>query len=89
MNLSVTTIRNFAALLGTDIDLQKLRVDDIPYQAFEEVLGIDSDLAMLLSTYFQYRHYHNDTTRLEDLEGMTPELLARLRCYFLIAQQDE
>lgn len=86
INLSVTTMRNLAGLLKTEAVLQKLAVEDVPYQAFEEVLGISSDLAFKLSTYFQYRNYSTKNERLEDLDGMTPEILDRLNLYFKLNQ---
>ena len=84
VNLSVTTLRNLAHLLGRDIKLEKLNPKYCNGKAFEEILGIDNQQALSLSRYFAYG-IGNES--LEDIVNGDDNLLKKIKEHFQIAKK--
>lgn len=83
LDLSITTLRNIQKILNQQDDLEKIS----PYydgRVFEEVLGIDIDLAYRISDFFRYQ---NSEKSIMDIEGITEEIVERLKRHFRIDQE--
>lgn len=78
LSLSVTALRNLRHILsGTDtIERFSPLVRDV--EIFTEILGVDRALALRIWNYFR----HGGGNRLEDIEGVTPEIGERVRRFF-------
>jgi hypothetical protein len=81
LNLSTPTLRNLRHLLLHEDQFEKIDSSYCNYKVFQEVLAIDSDLALCLEGFFRYREQGQ---RLIDVEGMTEELAEKIHRYFLI-----
>lgn len=83
LDLSATTIRNLASLGDGEVKLERYNAADTSYRAFEEILGIDRDLAMRLERYFRFR---SKDEQLEDIEELDADKLALLRKHFFTGE---
>lgn len=79
--LSVTSLRNLAHLLGVPSQIEKIDPCACSWQTFQEVLLVNPRTATQLCAYFRKMHGSKPLT---NIEGMTPDLLARLRLHFVI-----
>lgn len=80
LDLSITTLRNIQRILNQQDDLEKIS----PYydgRVFEEVLGIDVHLAYRISDFFRYP---NSEKSIMDIEGITEEIVEKLKRHFRI-----
>jgi hypothetical protein len=81
LNLSVSTVRNLFHILSEENTLEKINPFGLSYRVFLEVLGVNVNTALQLQYFFRRRV---DGKKLEDVQGMTPELIDRLNTYFQI-----
>jgi hypothetical protein len=79
LQLSVATLKNLRLLLAGKSDIEKILAKDCKREVFQEVLGADISLAHRLQHHFGY----GDGKKLEEVEGMTAELVATFRQYFI------
>jgi Schlafen, AlbA_2 len=79
LGLSVTALRDMARLLGREWEPRCLPTG-VDAAVFAEVLGVGFEMGCRLEMYF--RHQVHQGKRLDDVEGMTPELLASLHQAF-------
>ncbi|MCE2434851.1 MAG: ATP-binding protein [Candidatus Latescibacteria bacterium] len=83
LDLSITTLRNIQRILNQQDDLEKIS----PYcdgRVFKEVLGIDVHLAYRISHFFRYQ---NSEKSIMDIEGITEEIVEKLKRHFRIDQE--
>lgn len=78
--LSTSTLRNLSGIFERRDGLEKIDPFRSNQHVFREVLGVDWNLAFDLEMHFLHPH----SSKLEDLEGMTPDVLARLKDCFHI-----
>ena len=79
LRLSVTTWRTFARLLGKSIDLPPINPRGCSYKVFEEVLLIDTDLAMRIERFFLHDERN---ASLDDIPGFEGEIKERFERHF-------
>jgi hypothetical protein len=77
MSLSVTALRNLRHVLSGDDAFERLAGAEP--ETLMEVLDVEPRLAVELAKFLRAR---GKVGRLEDVEGMTPELLAAVRSQF-------
>ena len=77
--LSVPTLRRLQAAARGDADLEKLCADYAARDVFREVLRTDSRVAHRLHQFFSASEVES---KLEDVEGVTPDLAAEVRRHF-------
>ncbi len=80
LSLSIPTLKNLRHLLRHEDELEKIDPVCCEYAVFREVLGIDLEMALRLRDYFLGRLPEKT---LESLEGMTPDLIERVKKYFV------
>lgn len=81
LSLSIPTLRNIGHLLRHEDELEKIDPEGCDYSVFLEVLGIDTQMALRLRNFFLSR---NPEITLESMEGMTPELIERIKKHFIL-----
>lgn len=84
LDLSLTTLKNLKNIYLGNGDLEKIDPDNCDYHVFKEVLGIDYQLAHDLDIYFSYTRHTSPEKKLEDVKGITPEIIEKLKEYFII-----
>jgi hypothetical protein len=81
LDLSATTVRNIGHLLSGDGLIEKIDPTRCDYSVFEEVLGINDELAYRIWSYFR----HNDSSKsLSEIKGMTEELIKKFNQHFIV-----
>lgn len=79
LHLSVTTLKNLRNLLDDKPDIEKIPAKHCGREVFQEVLQVDLHLAWRLE-----HHFRKVTgKKLEEVEGMTAELVQMFRRYFI------
>ena len=78
LDLSITTLRNIQRILNQQDDLEKIS-SYCDGRVFEEVLGVDIDLAYRISDFFRYP---NSEKSIMDIEGITEEIVEKLKRHF-------
>jgi hypothetical protein len=81
LNVSVSTLRNLASILGKEFDPTPLSPEYCSHFAFMEVLGVNLDLAFRLEDYFRWGR---DKGKIEDIEGVDEKLFQQIKKYFNI-----
>jgi hypothetical protein len=81
LNLSISTMKNLKHIISRDQPLEKIDPKFRDYTVFQEVLGINIEMAFSLQDFFNHREHGQ---RLTDIQGMTPELAARIHQYFIV-----
>jgi hypothetical protein len=81
LNLSIPTIRNLKRIISHDEQLEKINPKYRDYRVFQEVLGVDIEMAYSLQDFFNHREHGQ---RLADMYGITPELADRIHQYFIV-----
>lgn len=81
LNLSVSTMKNLHALRTGNDTIGKIDAFTCSAEAFREVLGVSVRTANLLEYHFRY--HQQLSKRLDEVTGMTPELLVQLRDRFI------
>jgi molybdopterin converting factor small subunit len=79
LNLSITTLRNLRHLLAGSDELELMDPVAGGHQVLAEVLAIDYKTAFKIWNHFRG---HSGVAKLEDVEGVTPDLAQRVRKYF-------
>jgi hypothetical protein len=79
--LSVTSLRNLAHLLGVPSQIEKIDPCVCSWQAFQEVLGVSPRTATQLHAFFRRM---SAAKSFDDIDGMTPDILTRLRLHFVL-----
>lgn len=82
LDLSVSTLRNLGHLVKGDGQLEKLDPENASYDVFMEVLGVDVETADRLEGFFRQG---TSDSGLEELEGMTRQLLEKIRQHFKLS----
>jgi hypothetical protein len=78
LNLSASTIQSIQSIQQGKVALKKRNPSHCGYNIFQEILGVDSDMAFRL-----YRHDWDDKeSSIADIEGMTDEIMKDLYLYF-------
>jgi hypothetical protein len=81
VDISVRSLENLRHLLAQDGQIEKIDSGSAGYRVFQDVLGVDIQVALRLQSFFE----HPDTDkRLEDIEGVTEEVVQKVRRYFVI-----
>lgn len=83
LDLSFSTWRNAGLLAGSELAMPRIDPNNCDYQVFQEVLGIDVNLAVRLRNHFTYREPGSE---LEETEGLDSATMDRLKKYFDVAQ---
>lgn len=79
LKLSVTTLKNLRHLLAGKQEIEKIPAKHCGREVFQEVLKVDLDIAWRLE-----HHFRNETgKKLEEIEGMTAELIQTFRQHFV------
>lgn len=82
LDLSYSSMQGIAVMLGAEHKLiQKIDPTTCQWQVFQEVLALDIDMAIRLQRFFAWP---NENQKLESLDGMTEELLFRIKVNFHI-----
>lgn len=81
LDLSITTLKNLRHVLVVGSEMEKIDPRSLDYSVFREVLGIDVDLALRLEDFFRRGEEEAD---LREIEGVTDELLEKIRRWFLV-----
>lgn len=81
LDLSVTTLKNLKHILDKDNQIEKIDPYRSDLKVFQEVLGIDMDLAYKLEHFFRYP---DEKEKLDGIKGMTQALLKKLNEHFKI-----
>jgi hypothetical protein len=79
LSLSVTALRNLHHLLAGTGKIEPLNPLADDFDVFVEVLGVDRGTAFRIWNHFRG---HSGVSRLEDIEGVTPEIADRIRTFF-------
>ena len=81
LDFSITSLRNLRHLLSKDDSFEPLDIRHCDLEAMQEILGIDGKL-----TYRIYEHIHfgESNQSLNDLEGMTDDILNKIKKNFKI-----
>jgi hypothetical protein len=88
LELSITSLRNLRRLFRGEEEFGKLDPTRCGAEAFRELLNVSMPVAHAISNYFRYRHYYK-TSRLEDIHGVTADVIAGLNQYFEIDSENE
>ena len=80
LDLSITTLKNLRHVLAGGNEMEKINPRGLDYRVFREVLGIDVHLALRLEGFFRRDDQEAD---LREIEGVTDELLEKIRKWFL------
>ena len=81
LDLSITTLKNLRHVLADGNEMERIAPWGLDYRVFREVLGIDFHLATRLEGFFRR---DNEETDLKEIEGVTDELLEKIRRWFLV-----
>lgn len=81
LSLSIPTLNNLRRLLKGEQDLEKINPAGCDYPVFREVLGVDTRMALRLRNFFCDP---NPDKKFEDVEGVTSELIERIKRHFII-----
>ena len=82
LNLSITTLRNLKHIASeSEHYFQKLNPQNCDCRVFMEVLEINFDLADRIEMHFTNSE---SSEGLEDIAGVTPELIQKIKEYFLV-----
>jgi DNA-directed RNA polymerase subunit L len=84
LNLSISTLRNIKRIIAGDENFEKIDALQNSHLVFQEVLGINCEMALRIWSYF---HWPNKEKSLSDIEGMTDELLNRIKRHFSIENE--
>lgn len=81
--ISHSTLRSIAAICNrSDVDWPLLDPSECSWEVFQEVLEVDSSVAIGLNRFFSWP---NEGQKLTAVEGMNEQLLERLRKFFRIS----
>lgn len=86
LDLSITTLRNLRHIQVGDGQLEKINPEGLDIDVFVEVLGVDFETAAHLSNFF-WRG--NESIGLEEIPGMTNELLEKIKSNFELKAEAE
>lgn len=81
LDLSITTIRELAGIAHTPAPVRRLSPEGCDPSLFQEILNIDFDFAHKLCQHF---HRSSAEDGLNQIEGMTPSILDRIRLHFIL-----
>ena len=81
LDLSYPTLKNLMHLLAGDGQIERVRPDGFGHQYFQEVLGVDDVMGHQLALFFRQRP--DERKELENVPGMTEELLEKMRTHFI------
>ena len=83
LDLSLNTIQNLSHVLAQDGQLEKINPEQFDYMAFSTVLDIDFPLALKLQGFFEE---DSKIKKLSEIEGITDEIIAKIKKYFDISE---
>jgi hypothetical protein len=86
LSLSVPTLRNLKRLMEGSEQFEKIDPAYCSHKVFMEVLGVEMNMAFRLRDLFSGRHQDK---KLQDLEGMTEDLLGEIRKHFFVKSDEE
>ncbi len=75
LDLSIPTLVNLSKILKNDDSFQYINIEKCYYDVISEVLNVDQEMAYRIYTYYN----GNIESRLEDIPGMTEELLEKIK----------
>jgi len=76
-------LRNLKHVLAADEQIETLNPAYLTDDVFMEVLGVDYETACRLSDFFCHG---NEFDGLDEIEGITPEILERIRKHFIFQE---
>lgn len=85
LHLSIRTLRNLKLLSSGSEQLEPLNPQLCEHTVFEEVLGVERDLALRLREYFRFP---GQKTKLTEIEGLSPKVLKNLKQHFRVNEPD-
>jgi hypothetical protein len=79
LQFSVTALKNLRHIMFRRTEIEMIAAQNCGYEVFQEVLGVNLSLA-----YRLYEHFRRERTKkLEEIEGMTPELIKEFHKHFV------
>ncbi len=84
LDLSIPTLKNIGHILKDDGKIERIDPNGRRAEAFKELLGVDDNLAYQLQCHF----ISIGRVNLEEIEGMTEELILEFKKYFFIDRED-
>ncbi len=81
LDLSVTTLKNISNIARGDERIEKIDPYGKSLRVFKEVLGVNHAMALRLRTHFRRAE---EGQKIDEIEGITPELIERIKHYFAI-----
>ena len=86
LSLSFPTLRNLKRIMEGSEQFEKIDPVYCSHKVFMEVLGVEMNIALRLRDLFSGRHQDK---KLQDLEGMTEDLLRKIRKHFFVKSDEE
>jgi hypothetical protein len=83
LDISVSTLRNLKHLMAQDGQIEQLDPTRCDEGVFREVLNIDDELAYRIRNFYWYQ---NQGGNLEEIEGITDEVIEKIKIYFTAPQ---
>ena len=75
INLSLRTIKNLRHIISGNSEIEPYNLEDYDIHVIKEVLDVDITMAQNIYFYF---HHSTNMEKLEDIEGMTEELINKI-----------
>jgi hypothetical protein len=85
LDISIPTLKNLGHILKGDGKIEKIDPNGRRAEAFKELLGVDDNLAYTLQCHFM----SIGRVRLEEIEGMTQELIQKFKELFFIDDSED
>ncbi len=85
LDLSFSTLNNLRHIQRGEDEFERIDPASCDPAAFREVLGVPAPVAHALSTFFRYRRQYSGSV--EDIHGVTPEVVDKLKRYFRTDEQ--
>lgn len=79
LQISLPTLKNLQHLVAGKSDIEKISVKNCSREVFREILDIDLGLAWQLENHLRQKA----GKKLEEIEGMTPELIEKFHRHFI------
>ena len=84
--MSITSTRELASILGQSPTFRRLDPTGLGPKVFQEVLGVDIDIARELSSHFWDT---NSINELSELENVDQDLIDQIRLFFIVSPPSE
>jgi hypothetical protein len=85
LDISMPTLKNISHILKDDGKIERIDPNGRRAEAFKELLGVDDNLAYELQCHFMTI----GRVKLEEIDGMTEELIQEFKKYFFIDDRED